>query len=43
MLEDLEAKEVEFGLAGEFLLELKKEFGGEDEHRFFPPTTILCG
>ena len=31
MLEDLEAGEVEFGLAGKFLLELKKEFRGEDE------------
>jgi len=43
VLEDLEAEEVEFGLAGEFLLELEKKFGEGDEHRFFPPTTILCG
>ena len=31
LLEDLESKEVEFKLAGEFLLELKKEFGREDK------------
>ena len=31
LLEDLESEEVEFRSAGEFLLELKKEFGGEDE------------
>ena len=31
MLEDLELEEVEFGLAEKFLLELKREFGGEDE------------
>jgi len=31
LLEDLESEEVEFGSAGEFLLELKKEFGGGDE------------
>jgi len=30
-LEDLESGEVEYGLAGEFLLELKKEFGEGDE------------
>ena len=28
MLENLETREVEFGLAGKFLLELKKKFGG---------------
>jgi len=27
ILEDLETGEIEFGLVGEFLLELKKEFG----------------
>ena len=31
LLEDLESEEVEFGSVGEFLLELKKEFGGGDE------------
>ena len=32
ILENLETEEVEFGLAGEFLLELKKKkFGGEDK------------
>jgi len=31
MLEDLELREIEFRLVGEFLLELKKEFGGGDE------------
>ena len=31
MLEDLESDKVEFESAGEFLLELKKEFGGGDE------------
>jgi len=31
LLEDLEVEEVEFGSVGEFLLELKKKFGGEDE------------
>jgi len=31
LLEDLESEEVEFRSAGEFLLELKKEFGGGDE------------
>jgi len=31
MLEDLEAGEVKFGLVEEFLLELKKEFGGGDK------------
>lgn len=30
-MEDLGSGEVEFELAGEFLLELKKEFGGGDE------------
>jgi len=30
-LEDLESEKVEFGLVGEFLLELKKEFGERDE------------
>jgi len=28
VLENLETREVEFGLAGKFLLELKKKFGG---------------
>jgi len=31
ILEDLEAEEVEFGSAGEFLLELKKEFREGDK------------
>jgi len=31
VLEDLESRKVEFESAEEFLLELKKEFGGEDE------------
>ena len=31
MLEDLEVGEVEYELAGEFLAEIKKEFGEEDE------------
>jgi len=31
LLEDLETEEAEFGSAGEFLLELKKEFGERDE------------
>ena len=31
LLEDLESEEVEFRSAGEFLLELKKEFGGGDK------------
>ena len=31
ILEDLETEEVEFGSVEEFLLELKKEFGREDE------------
>ena len=31
MLEDLEVGEVEYELAGEFLMEIKKEFGGGDE------------
>ena len=31
LLEDLEVEEVEFESVGEFLLELKKKFGGEDE------------
>ena len=31
LLEDLESEEVEFRLAEEFLLELKKEFGGGDK------------
>ena len=30
-MEDLELEEVEFRLVGEFLLELKKEFGEGDE------------
>ena len=30
-MEDLEVEEVEFESVGEFLLELKKKFGGEDE------------
>ena len=31
MLEDLEAGELEYESAGEFLAELKREFGGGDE------------
>ena len=31
MLEDLEAEELEYKLAGEFLAGLKREFGGGDE------------
>ena len=31
MLEDLELEEIKFRSAGEFLLELKKEFGGGNE------------
>jgi len=31
VLEDLEAGEVEYKSAGEFLAEIKKEFSGEDE------------
>jgi len=31
ILEDLEMEEAEFGLVGKFLLELKKEFGEENE------------
>ena len=31
MLEDLELEEIKFRLAGEFLLELKKESGGENK------------
>ena len=31
ILEDLEIGEVELGSVGEFLLELRKEFGGGDE------------
>jgi len=31
LLKDLESGEVEFKLTGEFLLELKKKFGGGDE------------
>jgi len=31
LLEDLEIEEVEFGLVGEFLLELKRKFEEEDE------------
>jgi len=31
LLEDLELEKVEFGLVGEFLLELKKKFGKGDE------------
>ena len=31
LLEDLESEEVEFRSAGEFSLELKKEFGGGDK------------
>jgi len=31
LLEDLEAREVEFGLVGKFLMKLTKEFGREDE------------
>jgi len=30
-LEDLEAREIKYKLAGEFLMEIKKEFGGGDE------------
>ena len=31
MLKDLEVEEVEYELVGEFLMEIKKEFGREDE------------
>jgi len=31
LLEDLELEEAEFGSVGEFLLELKKEFGEKDK------------
>jgi len=31
MLEDLKAGEVEYESAGEFLIEIKREFGGGDE------------
>ena len=31
ILEDLEVGEIEYELAGEFLTELKKEFGAEEE------------
>ena len=31
MLEELEAEELEFKNVGEFLAEIKKEFGGEEE------------
>ena len=31
MLEELEAEELEFETVGEFLAEIKKEFGGEEE------------
>jgi len=31
LLEDLKLGEAEFGPVGEFLLELRKEFGGEDK------------
>ena len=31
LLEDLETGEAEFGSAGEFLLKLKKKFGGRDK------------
>ena len=31
MMEELETGGIEFELAGEFLAEIKKEFGGEDE------------
>jgi len=31
LLENLEIKETKFGLVGEFLLELRKKFGGGDE------------
>jgi len=31
LLEDLKLGEAEFGSAGEFLLELRKEFEGEDK------------
>jgi len=31
IMEELEIGEIEFELAGEFLAEIKKEFGGEDE------------
>ena len=30
-MEELETREIEFELAGEFLAEIKKEFGGGDE------------
>ena len=30
-MEDLEVGEVKYKLAGEFLMEIKKEFGGENE------------
>lgn len=30
-MEDLEAREIKYKLAGEFLMEIKKEFGGGDE------------
>ena len=30
-MEELEIGEIEFELAGEFLAEIKKEFGGEDK------------
>jgi len=31
VMEELEIGEIEFELAGEFLAEIKKEFGGEDK------------
>ena len=31
MLEELEVGELEFEIVGEFLAEIKKEFGGEEE------------
>jgi len=31
IIEELETEEIEFKLAGEFLAEIKKEFGGGDE------------
>ena len=31
LLDNLETEEVEFGSAGEFLLELRKKFGEEDQ------------
>ena len=31
VLKDLEVEEVEYELVGEFLMEIKKEFGREDE------------